>query len=62
MLAKFDEAIDYLVKKGVDKELLLKNSMVTPSCGAGSLNIELAEKAMALTSELSTKLKEKFNA
>jgi len=62
MLAKFEEAIGYLVKKGIDKELLLKNSMVTPSCGAGSLNIEFAEKAMNLTNELSIKLKEKFSA
>jgi len=62
MLTKFDEAIEYLVKKGVDKELLLRQSMVTPSCGAGSLNIEMAEKAMGLTRELSAKLKEKFSA
>jgi hypothetical protein len=59
MEAKFNEAIDYLVKKGIDKKLLIKNSMVTPSCGAGSLTIELAEKAMNLTKELSLRLKNK---
>lgn len=61
MEEKFNEAIDYLVKKGIDKDLLLKQSMVTPSCGAGSLNEELAEKAMNLTKDLSLRLKEKFN-
>lgn len=60
MVAKFDEAIDYLVKKGINKDLLISQSMVTPSCGAGSVNIELAEKAMNLTQELSLKLKEKY--
>ena len=60
MLAKFDEAIDYLVKKGIDKSLLLKNSMITPSCGAGSLTVELAQKAMDLTQELSLRLKEQI--
>lgn len=60
MIAKFNEAVDYLVKKGIDKELIIKHSMVTPSCGAGSLSVELAEKAMELTKELSLKLKEKF--
>ncbi|MFA7659004.1 MAG: hypothetical protein WCY19_06195 [Candidatus Gastranaerophilaceae bacterium] len=59
MAAKFDEAIDYLVKKGIDRDLLVKNSMVTPSCGAGSLTTELAEKAMGLTKKLSWKLKGK---
>lgn len=61
MVSKFEEAIDYLVQKGIDKSLLISRSMVTPSCGAGSLSIELAEKAMNLTKELSLKLKEKFN-
>ncbi len=62
LVEKFDEAIDYLVKKGVDKTVLLEQSMVTPSCGAGSLTIELSEKAMSLTKGLSLKLKEKFGA
>ncbi|MDD3435955.1 MAG: hypothetical protein PHC64_02270 [Candidatus Gastranaerophilales bacterium] len=61
LVQKFDEALDYLVKKGIDKSLLINQSMITPSCGAGSLSIELAEKAMRLTNELSLKLKEKFN-
>lgn len=60
MISKFDEAIDYLIKKGIDKDLLINNSMITPSCGAGSLNVELAEKAMDLTHALSIKLKEKY--
>lgn len=62
IMQKFDEAIDYLVKKGVDKSVLLDNSMVSTSCGAGSLSIEQSEKAMNLVKELSLKLKEKYNA
>lgn len=62
MIQKFDEAINYLVKKGIDKDLVLSQSMVTPSCGAGSLTIELSEKAMNLVKELSFKIKEKYLA
>lgn len=62
MVVKFEEAIRYLTDKGIDKALLIKNSMVTPSCGAGSVSIELAEKAMNLIQELSLKLKEKYSA
>lgn len=62
LVEKFDEAIDYLVKKGIDKSLLIENSMITPSCGAGSLTIELAQKAMNLTQELSLNLKEKYKS
>lgn len=60
IINKYDEAINYFVKKGVDKSLLINNSMVTPSCGAGSLSVELAQKAMNLTKEVSIALKEKF--
>lgn len=60
MVSKFEEAVDYLVKKGIDKTLIISKSMVTPSCGAGSLSIELAQKAMALTSGLSHELKERY--
>lgn len=62
MVEKFNEAINYLVEKGLDKNFIIEHSMVTPSCGAGSLTIELSEKAMSLTQELSTKLKENFKA
>lgn len=61
LVLKFEQAIGYLTKKGVDQTLLINNSMITPSCGAGSLSIDLAEKAMTFTKELSLKLKEKFN-
>lgn len=60
MVSKFDEAIGYLTKKGIDEKMLLSASMVTPSCGAGSLSVELAQKAMDLTKELSQKLQEKY--
>src|SRR5574344_207538 len=60
IITKFEEAVSYLTEKGIDKELVINHCMVTPSCGAGSLSVELANKAMSLTKELSSKLKERF--
>lgn len=60
MFLKFEQAVEFLEKKGIAKDLIINNSIITPSCGAGSLTVELAEKAMKLTSELSKKLKEKY--
>lgn len=54
---KFEDAKTYLVNKGVEEKLILENIIITPSCGAGSLTVEQAEKAMALTSELAAYLK-----
>ena len=61
MQSKFDKAVNYLTKKGIDEKLIIDNSFVTPTCGAGSLSETLAEKAMKLTYELSNSLKERYN-
>ena len=60
MMNKFDSAVSYLVEKGIDKDLILNHCNVSTSCGAGSLDVELAEKAIKLTGELSLRLKEKY--
>lgn len=57
---KLEKGIQNLVKKGIDKDLLLKQSIITPSCGAGCLSVELAEKAMSLTKEISKELIAKY--
>jgi hypothetical protein len=57
MLAVFEQAVNYLTKKGIDEKIILENSLITPSCGAGALSEELAQKAMELTRELSERLK-----
>lgn len=61
MIDKFDKAVKYLTKKGINEKLVIDNSYVSPSCGAGSLSAELAEKAMKLTKDLSDSLKERYN-
>lgn len=60
LIEKFESSIKYLTKKGIDEKLIIDNSLVTPSCGAGALNIELAQKAMDLVSELSQELKKRL--
>lgn len=59
--AKFEEAVSYLTKKGINEKLIIENSMISPSCGAGSLTETLAEKAMNLTKQLSDTLKERYS-
>lgn len=60
---KFEEAVDYLVKQSkgkIDRQLIVKQSFFTPSCGAGALPMELAQKAMKLVNGLSDRLKNKY--
>ena len=60
LVQNFENSVKYLTKKGIDEKLIIDNSLVTPSCGAGSLNVELAEKAMSLVFELSNELRKRF--
>ena len=54
---KLELAKSLLINKGIDKKLIEENLLISPSCGCGSLSVELAEKAIKLTKELSDKLK-----
>lgn len=60
MISVFEKAVTYLTQKGIDEKIIIKNSLVSPSCGAGSLSEELACKAMRLTKQLSESLKERY--
>lgn len=60
LLRRFREGVKLLASRGVDEELLLERSMVTPSCGLEGLSEEQAEKAYALTAELSVALRGEY--
>ncbi len=56
----FEKSVNYLTKKGIDEKLIINNSLITSSCGAGALSIDLAQRAMDLVFELSKYLKVRF--
>ena len=60
ILTVFEKAVKYLTEKGIDEIIFIANSLITPSCGAGALSEDLAEKAMDLTKQLSDTLKERY--
>ncbi|MGE0083064.1 MAG: hypothetical protein AB7S75_01450 [Desulfococcaceae bacterium] len=49
----WEEQIRQICALGFDRETVLKQSIITPSCGTGSLRPEHAEKVLYLTRELS---------
>ncbi|KUO71397.1 MAG: hypothetical protein APF81_06120 [Desulfosporosinus sp. BRH_c37] len=50
--SRLENNIEELVKRGVDESLLRQQSMLTPSCGTGTLPKELAEYVYKLIREL----------
>jgi hypothetical protein len=61
LLARFDEGVERLVRKGFDRELLLRRALITPSCGAGGVLTEpLAERVLGMLRQLSTTLRHRY--
>ncbi len=57
---KLEEGIDRLASKGIDRNLILQQAMITPSCGTGSLPVDAAEKVFSLMADLTKRMKEKY--
>jgi hypothetical protein len=53
----YDRHVDKLAGLGIDKQLIHDTTIITPSCGTGSLPPETAEKVFSLLSETAAVLK-----
>ena len=56
----FTDSVKYLTKKGLDEKLIIDNSLITSSCGAGSLSVKDSQKAMDLLHDLSEYLTKRY--
>ena len=61
LIRKFEKLVDELAAKGIDKEMILRNSLITASCGTGSVSIGRAERIATETRNVSDRLREKYN-
>ena len=57
LVAHFEKMADHLASKGVEKQLILEQAMITPSCGTGSLEVADAEKVFQTLSLVSPALR-----
>jgi len=56
----FEDGMELLINKNVAKEKLLSSSLITPSCGCGSLDINDTQEVLSKTAELSELLRSEF--
>ena len=59
LIKQWKEKAAELEKLGIDSNQLISQSLITPSCGAGSLSAQLAVKALRLTREVSQQIRSK---
>jgi methionine synthase II (cobalamin-independent) len=60
LVTMLESGIDSLQGRGIDRDLLARRSLITPSCGLGPTTEEIAEKALPLTGQVSTIMRGKY--
>ena len=60
LINRLEDGIKTLANKGLDREIILHQSLVTPACGMNNLSIPQAEKAMKLTIAISDYMRKKY--
>jgi methionine synthase II (cobalamin-independent) len=60
LLARWEAQAAQLVGGAWDYKSLLRQTLITPSCGTGSLSLTHAKKVLALTGDLSKLLRDKY--
>jgi methionine synthase II (cobalamin-independent) len=61
LVRRFEEQIQQVTAMGIDPAQLINQSLITPSCGAGTLSIDLAKKVLSVTREISQKIRKRYS-
>ncbi len=62
LFSKFKAQLENAQSIGIDKQMLLEQLFITPSCGTGSISFQAAKKVLELTKGLSKKVRQEFFA
>jgi hypothetical protein len=57
LVENLKECVDNLADKGIDRELIWERSLITPSCGTGTISVDLSEEVMGRLPDVSTCLR-----
>lgn len=60
LVDRLETVIQLVVDRGIDKDLLLELSCITPSCETNTMPIELADRVYGFTKEVSQQMREKY--
>lgn len=57
---RIEQGLDALAATGIDRRRLVRQSMVSPSCGLGGLDVDLATHILDLTRDLSHEMQQRY--
>jgi hypothetical protein len=58
---RLERLIDQLASKGIERQLIVEQAILTPSCGTGTLEPEDALRVFDLLESLSKTMREKYS-
>jgi len=61
LVEQLEKVMDHLASAGIDKQTIIEQAIITPSCGTGSMEEADAEKVFEMTQAVSKAMKEKYN-
>ena len=59
LIGRYDDLVQRLAAQGPDPELICERTILTPSCGTGTLSIAAAERVLELLGTMSDELRER---
>ncbi len=57
LMVRWENIVKEIAKLGIDKNMLIRQSLITPSCGTGSLKLHHALKVLDMTKEISRRIR-----
>ena len=57
LVRQFEDKIKQVEALGIDSHRLINQSLITPTCGTGTLSIDLAQKVLRVTREISQEIR-----
>ena len=60
LVVRWEEQARAIQAMGIDKSTILSQTLITPSCGTGSLSLDHAKKVLVLTRQVSDIIREKY--
>ena len=57
LVRRFEDNVKQIEALGIDRHQMIKQSLITPTCGAGTLSIDLAKKVLKITRAVSWEIR-----
>jgi hypothetical protein len=62
LVSRYESLVDDLASKGIERDLILYNTLITAGCGTGTVPVDRAERISEETKNVSDRLKERYSS